>query len=65
MEGFLAALGHSFFTLSLGMAIMTTYGSYVPDDGKIIKSALSGILFFYGFLINIFKIKGCFFLEMG
>ena len=45
MEGFLAALGHSFFTLSLGMAIMTTYGSYIPDDGNIIKSALS-IAFF-------------------
>lgn len=45
MEGFLAALGHSFFTLSLGMAIMTTYGSYVSDDEDIVKSALK-IAFF-------------------
>lgn len=45
MEGFLAALGHSFFTLSLGMAIMTTYGSYVSDDEDIVKSAFK-IAFF-------------------
>ncbi|MDO5047024.1 MAG: sodium-dependent transporter [Anaerococcus sp.] len=45
MEGFLAALGHSFFTLSLGMAIMTTYGSYVRDDENIVKSALLIALF--------------------
>ena len=45
MAGFLAALGHSFFTLSLGMAIMTTYGSYVSDDNNIVKSAFS-IAFF-------------------
>ncbi|MGO3019091.1 MAG: sodium-dependent transporter [Anaerococcus sp.] len=45
MEGFLAALGHSFFTLSLGMAIMTTYGSYVSDEDNIVKSALWIALF--------------------
>lgn len=45
MQGFLAALGHSFFTLSLGMAIMTTYGSYVSDDDNIIKSAFMVALF--------------------
>ncbi|MDD7305521.1 MAG: sodium-dependent transporter [Peptoniphilaceae bacterium] len=45
MEGFLAALGHSFFTLSLGMAIMTTYGSYVSDDDDIIKSAFTVAFF--------------------
>lgn len=39
LEGFLAALGHSFFSLSLGMAIMITYGSYVKDDDNLAKSA--------------------------
>lgn len=45
MEGFLAALGHSFFTLSLGMAIMTTYGSYVNDEDDIVKSAFTVAFF--------------------
>ena len=34
-EGVLAALGHSFFSLSLGMGIMVTYGSYIPDEEKL------------------------------
>lgn len=45
MQGFLASLGHSFFTLSLRMAIMTTYGSYVNDDDDIVKSALTVAFF--------------------
>lgn len=40
MEGFLAALGHSFFTLSLGIGIMITYGSYAKDDENIGKTSL-------------------------
>ncbi|MFC1523122.1 sodium-dependent transporter [Elusimicrobiota bacterium] len=35
----LEALGHSFFTLSLGMGAMLTYGSYVPRDRDLVKSA--------------------------
>ncbi len=35
----LAALGQSFFSLSLGMGIMITYGSYIPKDNKIPGSA--------------------------
>ena len=31
------ALGHSFFTLSLGMGAMVTYGSYVKQDGNIVR----------------------------
>ncbi|MBN2616886.1 MAG: sodium-dependent transporter [Spirochaetales bacterium] len=31
-EGVLEALGHAFFTLSLGMGIMLTYGSYIKKD---------------------------------
>jgi neurotransmitter:Na+ symporter, NSS family len=36
----LAALGLSFFKLSLGMGTMTTYGSYLPDSTKIAPNAL-------------------------
>ncbi|MDC0631051.1 sodium-dependent transporter [Candidatus Marinimicrobia bacterium] len=34
------ALGHSFFTLSLGMGTMITYGSYLNKNQNLIKSAL-------------------------
>jgi neurotransmitter:Na+ symporter, NSS family len=34
-EGFLAALGQVFFTLSLGMGCMITYGSYLKKDEDI------------------------------
>ncbi len=37
--GILEALGHSFFTLSLGMGAMITYGSYIPRDRSLVKSA--------------------------
>jgi NSS family neurotransmitter:Na+ symporter len=36
----LAALGLSFFKLSLGMGTMTTYGSYMPDSTRIAPNAL-------------------------
>jgi len=35
----LAALGLSFFKLSLGMGTMTTYGSYLPDSTRIVPNA--------------------------
>lgn len=35
----LAALGHAFFTLSLGMGIMLAYGSYLDKSVNIIRSA--------------------------
>lgn len=35
------ALGQAFFSLSLGMGIMITYGSYVPKEENLQKSALS------------------------
>ena len=34
------ALGHSFFTLSLGMGTMITYGSYLKKEGNLLNSAL-------------------------
>jgi NSS family neurotransmitter:Na+ symporter len=36
----LEALGHAFFSLSLGMGAMLTYGSYLNRDADIVKSAL-------------------------
>ncbi|MBT3381131.1 MAG: sodium-dependent transporter [Lentisphaerae bacterium] len=40
-EGFLLALGHAFFSLSLGMGAIITYGSYVDREQNIFLSALS------------------------
>lgn len=40
-SGVLVALGHSFFTLSLGMAIMMAYGSYLPKNISIAKTAVT------------------------
>lgn len=34
------ALGQAFFSLSVGMGIMITYGSYVPKDANLVKSAV-------------------------
>lgn len=39
-EGVLEAVGHSFFTLSLGMGAMLTYGSYIGKRQPLVKSAL-------------------------
>ena len=36
----LGALGHAFYSLSLGMGIMITYGSYIGDKENLGKSAL-------------------------
>lgn len=36
----LTALGHAFFTLSLGMGAIMAYGSYMPDDAPIGKTIL-------------------------
>ena len=35
----LEALGHSFFTLSLGMGAMVAYGSYVSKDQSVVKAS--------------------------
>lgn len=39
-EAVLEALGHSFFTLSLGMGAMITYGSYLKDDVHVVRDGL-------------------------
>ncbi|WP_286237265.1 sodium-dependent transporter [Neptuniibacter halophilus] len=40
-EGVLTALGHAFFTLSLGMGVMMAYGSYLPKKVSIVKTAVT------------------------
>ena len=40
-EGILTALGHAFFTLSLGMGVMMAYGSYLPKNVSIVKTAVA------------------------
>jgi NSS family neurotransmitter:Na+ symporter len=39
--GVLEALGHAFFTLSLGMGAMLTYGSYLDRNDDIVVSAIT------------------------
>ncbi|MCA9609359.1 MAG: sodium-dependent transporter, partial [Myxococcales bacterium] len=43
--GVLEALGHSFFTLSLGMGAMITYGSYMKREDRVVGTAflISGL----------------------
>ncbi len=40
-DAILQALGHSFFTLSLGMGAMITYGSYMKDEDDIVIPGIS------------------------
>ncbi len=40
-DGILEALGHSFFTLSLGMGAMITYGSYLQRDTNVIRDGVA------------------------
>lgn len=40
-DGVLEAVGHSFFTLSLGMGAMITYGSYMSKKESVPKSAIT------------------------
>lgn len=39
-HGVIEALGHAFFTLSLGMGTMITYGSYMQPGKSILKASL-------------------------
>ncbi len=44
-DAILEALGHSFFTLSLGMGAIMAYGSYMPGNASIAKTVFAvGIL---------------------
>ncbi|MFM2484073.1 sodium-dependent transporter [Celerinatantimonas yamalensis] len=39
-SGFLVALGHAFFTLSLSLGIMIMYGAYLPEGTSIAKTSI-------------------------
>ena len=40
-DGILSALGHAFFTLSLGMGTLITYGSYINKENNLVKTVIS------------------------
>ena len=40
-ESVLTAMGHAFFTLSLGMGAMMAYGSYLPKNVSVVKTAVT------------------------
>ncbi|MDG2306208.1 MAG: sodium-dependent transporter [Candidatus Binatia bacterium] len=40
-DAVLEALGHAFFTLSLGMGAMVTYGSYLKSDRHVVRDQLA------------------------
>lgn len=40
-QGVLTAMGHAFFTLSLGMGAIMVYGSYLPKDISIAKTTVA------------------------
>ncbi|MEO0974403.1 MAG: sodium-dependent transporter [Pseudomonadota bacterium] len=43
-EGVMVALGHAFFTLSLGMGAVMAYGAYLPKDASIASTSLAVVL---------------------
>ena len=40
-DGILSALGHAFFTLSLGMGTLITYGSYIKKDINLVNTVIN------------------------
>ena len=40
-EGVLSAMGHAFFTLSLGMGAIMVYGSYLPKNTSIAQASIA------------------------
>jgi NSS family neurotransmitter:Na+ symporter len=40
-NGVLVAMGHAFFTLSLGMGAIMVYGSYMPKNASIAKTSIA------------------------
>ncbi len=40
-DGILSALGHAFFTLSLGMGTLITYGSYINNENNLVRTAIN------------------------
>lgn len=44
-EGILVAMGHAFFTLSLGMGAIMVYGAYLPKNASIAKTTTAVVVF--------------------
>ncbi|MFV0291106.1 MAG: sodium-dependent transporter [Mangrovibacterium sp.] len=40
-EGVLAAMGHAFFSLSLGFGTIITYGSYIENNNNLLKTSVN------------------------
>jgi len=40
-DGILSALGHAFFTLSLGMGTLITYGSYINNENNLVRTVIN------------------------
>jgi neurotransmitter:Na+ symporter, NSS family len=51
----LEAVGHAFFTLSLGMGVMLIYGSYLPKEVNLIKTGI-----WITFLDTLIALLACF-----
>ena len=45
LKGVLNALGQAFFSLSLGMGCLLTYGSYIKKDDVLLKTSLTVVFF--------------------
>lgn len=57
-----SAMGQSFFSISVGIGCLLTYGSYLPDSAKLGKSALSIALMdtFIAILAGVIIFPACF-----
>ncbi|NND65579.1 MAG: sodium-dependent transporter [Gammaproteobacteria bacterium] len=44
LEGVLIALGHAFFTLSIGMGAIMAYGAYLPAQTSIAKTSVAVVI---------------------
>lgn len=43
-DGLMEALGHAFFTLSVGMGAVMAYGAYLPGDASIMKMSVAVVV---------------------
>jgi NSS family neurotransmitter:Na+ symporter len=44
IDGVMIALGHAFFTLSVGMGAVMAYGAYLPEDASIGSTSIAVVL---------------------
>ncbi|MEM6640390.1 MAG: sodium-dependent transporter [Pseudomonadota bacterium] len=44
VDGVIIALGHAFFTLSVGMGAVMAYGAYLPEDASIGSTSIAVVL---------------------